>query len=149
MSTKAKTKKKNKAGRPPKVDTVVVSKLIAGFNNGFNIEECCSYSGISKDTYYKWIKKNKRFAYDMDVAQQAIGKHSKKVITESILNGDVKAAQWWLERRQRKDFATRSEVTGEDGEKLEGIIIFKPEKYPHEPRMASTSGTSDRSTKKK
>lgn len=121
-------KPKSKAGRKPKVDAIVVSKLIAAFNNGFNIEEACSYSGISKDTYYKWLKKNKRFAYDMEVAQQAVSKTAKKVISEHIQNGNWKAATWWLERKQRKEFASRTELTGEDGEKLEVGIIVKPTK---------------------
>jgi len=122
--------KKNKGGRPPKVDAVIVGKLIAGFNNGFNIEECCDYSGIHKDTYYEWIKKNKRFADDMKSARMGLGKKSKKVLSEEIQNGNWKCARWWLERTQRKEFASRTELTGEDGKQFEGVIIYAPEKYP-------------------
>jgi len=38
------------------------------------------------------------------------------------------AGAWWLERRYRNEYARREELTGADGEKLGGVIIYKPEK---------------------
>ncbi|HOR57490.1 MAG TPA: hypothetical protein PLV82_02340 [bacterium] len=143
---KSTPKPKHKGGRPTKLDPNVVQKLTAAFHNGFNIEEACSFSGIAKKTYYNWIEKNKRFLYEMEVAQQAVGKQSKKIIVENIQNGNWKAAAWWLERKQRKEFASRTELTGEDGEKLEVGIIVKPtkrEKGFMDPTPGTPRGSSD------
>lgn len=146
MKPKPKGKKR---GRKPVITADEVRKLVSAFNNDYSVEEALIYSGVKKTTYYAELKRNPKFANDMQEAQNKVSMKCKAVIVESILNGDDTNARWWLERRRRKEYATRSEVTGQDGEKIEGIIIFKPEKYKDEPRMAPTSGTPDRSTKTK
>jgi hypothetical protein len=150
MKTKIKQKPKGKKrGRKPIISADDIRKLEAAFHNDYDISEALIYSGVKRTTYYAELKRNEQFANKMKEAQSKVSMKCKSVIVEAILNGDPLNARWWLERRRRKDYATRSELTGEDGEKIEGIIIFKPEKYPNEQRVASASRASDRSTKTK
>jgi hypothetical protein len=142
-------KPKSKAGRKPVITADEVRKLETAFNNDYDITEALIYSGVKRTTYYDKLKKDKQFSDDMAVAQSKVSMKCKSVVIEAVMNGSVPDARWWLERRRRKDYATRSELTGSDGEQLEGIIIFKPEKYKDEPRMASAPGPANGSTKTK
>jgi hypothetical protein len=40
-------------------------------------------------------------------------------IVKAIDSGDVKASQWYLERKCKDEFSTRTENTGENGEPLQ------------------------------
>lgn len=99
----------NAVGRPTKLDAEVVKKLTAAFANGFNVEQACDYADITKPTYYLWIKKYPKFSNDMGRAQRAIGQLARKVITDNLNKGDLRAARYWLDRRD-PDFSPKAEL---------------------------------------
>lgn len=111
VTPKKKPKRKNKpgAGRPTKKDAEVVGKLIAGFNNGFNDSEACSYAGIARDTFYSWRKNDKQFSDKIAVAQEYPNKKAKEVVLDGINAGNSSDAKWWLERRD-KEFKAKGEL---------------------------------------
>src|SRR5258708_382210 len=47
-----------------------VADLTAAFQNGFTVEEACSYIGIDPSTYYRHVKKNPSFAEKMARAKR-------------------------------------------------------------------------------
>lgn len=96
-------------GRPTKLEPEVVKKLTAAFANGFNVEQACDYADISKPTYYDWIKKYPEFSNDMSKAQRAIGQLARKVVTDNLNKGDLRAARYWLDRRD-PDFSPKAEL---------------------------------------
>lgn len=106
-------------GRPSKLNVTVVSLLIAAFNNGFNITEACIYAGISRDTYYDWLKNQTGFSDKMTEAQNAVNRKAKEVITQSINAGDAAASKWWLERKDPEFMAKGTLLTDPNQAKVE------------------------------
>lgn len=60
---------KNAVGRPIKVDAKVMTKLIAAIQTNSNVKDACSYAGISRQTYYFYMKKEAVFAEKMETAK--------------------------------------------------------------------------------
>ena len=96
----------DRGGRPPEMTPDVVSKLIAAFNNGFNITEACQYAGISRTMYYDWLGKDDQFSYKMSEAQGAVNRRAKVIVAEAINAGDVNTAKWYLNARD-PEFAAK------------------------------------------
>jgi len=57
-----------------------------------------------------------REAYEDECA--GVDDLAESTVIKSIRDGDVPTAKWWLEKRRRDKFATRTEVTGADGKPL-------------------------------
>lgn len=88
--------------RPSKyknTECTVVRKLTEAFRNDFTIQEACSYAGIAKDTYYRWLKENEEFSDEIGRSKMFVLIQAKKVIAKSIAEGSIKASKWFLERR--------------------------------------------------
>ncbi len=115
-----------------KLTDKMLSDLTTGFNNDFTVEECCRYAGISKETYYQWLKLSDEFAGMMDRAKDFVFIAAKRNLVKSINNGDNEASKWYLSKRQKALFADRTEYTGADGEKLELGVVIMPSKVDNE-----------------
>lgn len=59
---------KNAVGRPLKVDSKVITRLIAAIQTNSNITEACRYAGISRDTFYRHMN-DEIFAEKMATAK--------------------------------------------------------------------------------
>lgn len=95
-------------GAPTKYTPNVVNKLVAAFNNAFNITEACEYSGISRETYYNWLENQEGFSDKMSEAQSAPNRKAKEVVITAMNEGDVNTAKWYLDRRD-PDFKAKFE----------------------------------------
>jgi len=96
-----------KVGRPSKKDDEsfdAVKKLLAAFWRGANVTEACIYAGISRETYYHWCREIPEFSDTIAAARTKVSENAKAVIVDAIDNGDISAAKWWLERRNKKEF---------------------------------------------
>ncbi len=94
-----------KTGRPKATDKPdVVSKLVASFHSGLTVRQACWQSGISHDAFYARMRDDADFSDTMTKAQAMPSLSARSVITQAIAQGDVSAAKWWLERRDREDF---------------------------------------------
>lgn len=56
-------------GRRPKVNYKIMIKLADAIQHNASITEACRYSGISKDTYFRYMKDNEVFAEKMAIAK--------------------------------------------------------------------------------
>jgi hypothetical protein len=101
----------------------VLSDLKAGLQRDFTIREACVYAGIHHDSYYRWLKESDEFALEMEKAQQFISNKAKEVIMDGILQGDRNDAKWWLERRRKENYSTKSE------QEYSGTLTIKPIHY--------------------
>lgn len=110
---------KSNAGRPTKMTEETIKKLEDIFKNGANIQEACSYAGISKETYYNWLERDANNVTKMESAQYYPVIAAKNIVLQDIYrNKNVDSAKWYLERRAKKEFSLRQELTGEDGKDL-------------------------------
>lgn len=105
-----------------KFNDKMLSDLEEGFKNDFTVEETCLFAGIHKDTFYEWLKLSDEFAVRMDKAKQYVAIAAKNTWARAVRGGDIDASIKWLERRQKKLYSLRQELTGEDGEKLIPIL---------------------------
>jgi type I site-specific restriction endonuclease len=117
--------KGNKTGRPSSLTEEVVSKLEHSIMDGANITEACQVAGISRETYYKGLKENELFADRMTDAEEYPTKVAKKNLIERIKRKDVETSKWWLERKKKDEFSTRTEQTGANGAPLAiGVVSY-------------------------
>ena len=79
-------------------------------------------SGIDRTTFYRWKQEKQDFR---DAIEKAHSKFKKKMEVR-IEKASVKtwtAAAWILERRYKKDYALRHEVTGKDAGEITIKVI--------------------------
>lgn len=115
MSTQ--TKQKKSVGRPSKKDDDgfgPVSKLLAAFWRGANITEACNYADISRETYYQWCREMPELSDTFAKARTMVSERAKAIVVDAIDKGDINAAKWWLERRNKKEFGPNAEDTYEE-----------------------------------
>lgn len=103
-------------GAPTKYTPAVVNKLIAAFNNSFNITEACQYAGISRETYYNWIAIEAGFSDRMEDARTAPNRKAKQVVIGAINEGDANLAFRYLQARD-PDFKPKGEMEISPGQK--------------------------------
>lgn len=87
------------------------------------VERACRFAGINHDTYYAWIKKSDEFAAEMEKAQDSLYLKSYRAVHDAVeSDNSEKAAEMaikFLERREKKLWSLRSELTGADGDPIE------------------------------
>jgi hypothetical protein len=108
-------------GRPTVINEVTVQKLEQALRDGFSVEMACYVSGISRSTYYAHLQTNIEFMNKMELAQDWATQRAKQVVIKAIDKGDLKAAQWWLERKSRAEFSNNI-VKGTDRSEDVGSI---------------------------
>jgi len=73
-------------------------------------DRACAHAGIAKDTYYRWIREKEGFSDEIEAAKSFIFIAAKKTIQQAVVKGDLKAAQWLLERRQKRLYSRDREA---------------------------------------
>lgn len=104
-------------GRPPVVNEEVVRKLEQALQNGFTVGKACELSSISTSTYYKYCEEDSAFSDKMTRAQEFACEVARQNVVNAIVQDkDVQTSRWYLERKARAEFSTRSELAGANGE---------------------------------
>lgn len=88
----------------------ILSKLRDAFLNSATDEQACLYAGISEVTLYRYIDKNPEFWKEKERLKKMPEFSAKKVLVNAIHNWDEKTSQWWLERKAKAEFSTKTEV---------------------------------------
>lgn len=113
-----------KMGRPPSITETEILKLEQCFRVGATVLEACEEIGVSQSTFYDHLKANQDFADRISIAKEYVTEFAKALITRRITERkDVETAKWWVERKNKKEFSPRTEVSGPDGESLKIEII--------------------------
>ena len=103
-------------GRPSKYTAEVVRVICEAVENGTPFRFAAALGGVSASTFYDWQRRFQEFS---DAIQGALARGVEarlKLIRAAADNGDVRAAQWWLEHVLAEDFAkSRVEHGGEVG----------------------------------
>jgi len=115
----------NLGGRPTKIADAVV-KLEEVFKLGVNDSVACSYAGINRDTYYRWLNANKGFSDRMEAAKNyAYIAATQNVVTDIVNKKSVDTAKWYLEKKHSKEYKSgnKMELTGEDGGPIKAEMV--------------------------
>ena len=109
-------------GRPTKMTPEVVTKLEEVFALDGTVEEACFYAGISRNAYYEWVKAKPELNDRFEELRQRPFLKARQTIVKNL--DQPEHAKWYMERKKKREFAQRTEMTGEDGKDL--TIRFDP-----------------------
>lgn len=103
-------------GRPEVFDDKILTELKIAFSIGCTDEEACAFANVPTSTFYDYQKRHPEFSEEKERLKQNPILKAKKTIEATL--DDPKNAQWYLERKKKDEFSTRSELTGKDGKDL-------------------------------
>jgi len=122
--------KNTRRGRPSKYSGLVVKRICDAIADGMPFKYAAVIGDISHETFCEWQRQFPEFSEAVQKAK-AHGVHERlKIIRTAAKRGNVKAAQWWLERvcpeffGQRPSDEEATEVQSQFGQ----VHIFLPEK---------------------
>lgn len=103
-------------GRPSKLTEPLVRKLEEAFGWDATVEQACAHAKIPRTIFYGYLKKNKNFADRMELARhKPLGLAKNAVFKQVSEQGDGDLGLKVLERREKKRYSPRTEVSGPDG----------------------------------
>ena len=113
---------------------VIVHSLREYLELGFSRSKSCKMIGLSDSTLSKWVVDNEALSMKLRGWENSVNKLAMSNILDAIdaeskddKDKKKETTKWWLERRMKRDFSTRTEsdITTA-GEPLAGINIIKP-----------------------
>lgn len=110
-----------KVGRPSVMNETVVKKILEVLKDGGSVEKACMEAKITKQTFYNHCNDNPEFLDEVEYAKNWVNEIARGQIIKSIIEWNTQDAKWWLERRDKENFSTRSELTGKDGENITAV----------------------------
>lgn len=110
-------------GRPTVVNESVISKLEQAFSMGCSDLEACLFADISKQALYDYQAKHPEFADRKAMLKEKMIFKARSVIADALNKKDENTAKWYLERKAKNEFGTRTEITGADGVSLTPPVI--------------------------
>ena len=111
------------AGRKSVMTLDVVNKLEQAFSMGCSDLEACLFADISKQTLYNYQEKHPEFLDRKAMLKEKMIFKARSVIADALNNKDKDTAKWYLERKSKSEFGTRTEITGADGASLNPPVI--------------------------
>ena len=111
-------------GRPTVITPEIIDRLEEAFSNGATDLEACFFAKIGKTTLYEYCKDNQDFSERKEALKEMVKYQARKNVIDKIRDGDIAQSNWYLERKAKSEFSTRTELTGDDGKDL---FIVKPE----------------------
>lgn len=98
-----------RTGRPSVMTQEVVRKLESVFVYDCTVEEACLYAGISRNTYYEFVKKYSDFQDRIEVLRNAPYLVARKTLVAAAEH-DASLALKLLERKRKMEWSLRTEV---------------------------------------
>jgi hypothetical protein len=120
-------KKKHAGGRPRVVTPVVIGKLESIFALDGTVKEACYYAGISADAYYDFLKENPEYSDRFEALRNRPVLLARQTVVKK-LSENYSNAMDYLSRKAKKEFSTRTELTGAEGEALNKPVLSDEEK---------------------
>ena len=103
-------------GRPTVITPEIISKLEEVFAIGGTDNEACFYADIGKTTLYNYQQDHPEFVERKEALKERPILKARQTVVKALDN--PQQAQWFLERKVKNEFASRSELTGKDGKDL-------------------------------
>jgi hypothetical protein len=91
-------------------------KLEEVFALGGTDIEACLYADISKSTLYNYQQENPEFLERKEKLKERPFLKARQTIVKGL--DDPANAKWYMERKGKGEFATRTELTGAEGKPL-------------------------------
>src|SRR5258707_196854 len=105
MRTKA---RKSNAGRKGTITDGIEAILEKYFRIDATDEQACIQAGCSTASYYRKLKTDDRFRKRMEAAQAYLHLMAKEAVAQNIKRKSAPHSTWFLERRERDRYATKT-----------------------------------------
>lgn len=119
-----------KVGRPTVMTPEAISKLEEVFAIGGSDKEACFYAGISHQSLYEYQKDHPEFTERKEALKERPILKARQTIVKGL--DDPLHAKWYLERKNKSEFAQRTEMTGKDGGELKIEVTTKARELAEE-----------------
>lgn len=117
---------KKEVGRPTIMTDETLNKLEEVFALGGTDKEACFYASISHQTLYDYQKEHPEFVERKEALKERPILKARQTIVKGLDQADN--AKWFLERKVKGEFSSRTELTGKDGKDLVQEALTKEEK---------------------
>lgn len=137
--------KKEKRGRKSVMTEQVIIKLEQAYAFGASDKEACFYADIAPATLYKYQEKNIDFMERKELLKSRPILEARQSVVEHMKTDGALALKF-LERKRRKEFALREEITGKNGDSIEmnTSLTYMPKQLPDGYwKHAASSDTTD------
>ena len=96
----------------------------------YNITSCCIQAGVSRQTYYKWLKESIGFKESLEALEQAYVDKAMETLSKAMDIGDTKAAIFILKTKGKdRGFGETLDITSNgEGFTTPTIQIIMPNK---------------------
>jgi hypothetical protein len=92
---------------------------------GCNISATCNALGISRQTYYNWLKNDEDLKIEIEDSKEAVLDNVESKLLAAINDGNITAIIFYLKTKgKHRGYVERNEITGADGEKLFEVKII-------------------------
>lgn len=110
-----------KVEKPVKMTDETVKRLEDAFSLDCTVPEACLYANITKQTYYNWVESFPELKERFDSLRLKPFLKARQTIVKNL--DDPEYAFKYMERKNKKEFALRTELSGPDGEDFEIKVI--------------------------
>ena len=86
-----------------------ISELTPYMINGSTLHRACRRASIPYTTVMDYIKTNEEVRRKIEALEENPITKCEEVLMNSIDNGDVQSAKWFLERRNKEDYSQKVE----------------------------------------
>lgn len=109
---KIKENGKKDTGRPTVMTPETLTKLEQAYSIDSTDEEACIFAGIGLSTLYSYQNENPKFIERKRLLKEKLALKARTVIADALNNNDESTAKWYLERKKKDEFSTKSELGG-------------------------------------
>lgn len=104
-------KEAKKRGRPSVLTPDTLNRLDYAFAMGCSDKEACSYANVSQSAFYNYLDKHPDYKEYRDALKLKPILKAKDENLKLIESGDPVHIRWFLERKCRDEYSTKSEVS--------------------------------------
>ena len=97
-------------GRPTVITAEIIRTLEQAFILGLPDEQACLFAGISPSAFYAHQREVPEFKKRKELLKQSLEMKSRILIASDIDNKDSDIAKWYLERKAKGEFSTKTEI---------------------------------------
>lgn len=81
--------------------------------NALTDAQACLRAKIGVRTLYDYCEQNPEFSQRKELLKKEVSAMAKENLVKSIKKGNLQISKWWLERKEREEFATLQQLGGQ------------------------------------
>ena len=109
----------------------IIQSLQPYLEMGFSRNKACEFIGLTPQTLSNWVQADESLLMKLtaweNVVNTTVMANLIDAINKESETDDAKkeTSKWWAERRMKKEFSPRTELTGEEGETLTVPVLVE------------------------